>query len=104
MIAGVGFALVFVALDATQESSGVWPVLIARLGSLPLLAGTGLVTRQSLRLPRPLWPLVAVGGMFDMSANVLYLYSTNHGLLAVVAVFDGHVPGHDGLSRLHAGS
>lgn len=92
VIAGIGFALVFISLDATQEVSGVWPLAIARVGSLPLIAGTGRVTRQSLRIPRPLWPLVAIGGLFDMTANVLYLFSTNHGLLAVVAVLTAMYP------------
>lgn len=92
LVAGLGFAMVFVSLDATDPVSGLWPIAIARVGSLPLIAGAGAVMGQSLRIPRSIWPLVVVGGLFDMTANVLYLLSTTHGLLAVVAVITAMYP------------
>ncbi len=91
-IGGVGFAMVFVTLDATSENSGVWPLLVARIGALPLIALIARALQESLAVPRPMWPLIVVGGLFDMGANVLYLVATTHGMLAVVAVITAMYP------------
>lgn len=92
VVAGVGFALVFIFLDATSPEAGMWPVAVARVASLPMIASAGAVLRSPLRLPRAIWALVFVGGLCDISANLLYLESTGHGLLAVVAVLTALYP------------
>jgi drug/metabolite transporter (DMT)-like permease len=108
LAAGVGFGLFFVVLDATPPDSGLWPLLAGRVVSVTLLAG--LVLRHHLPLPiraraasrtggphppvgtgdtRALGPvllLMAVSGVFDTLANVLFLVATRLGDLGVSAV------------------
>jgi drug/metabolite transporter (DMT)-like permease len=109
LAAGVGFGLFFVGLDATPPDSGLWPLLAGRVVSVTLLAG--LVLRHHLPLPtrsravtlapsesavstrrvvrsRTLAPVVlmVVSGVFDTSANVLFLAATRLGDLGISAV------------------
>jgi drug/metabolite transporter (DMT)-like permease len=111
LAAGVGFGLFFVGLDATPPDSGLWPLLAGRVVSVTLLAG--LVLRHHLPLPtrsraatlapipgespvstrrvahsRALVPVVlmVVSGVFDTSANVLFLVATRLGDLGISAV------------------
>lgn len=85
---GVGacFGLLFVALDRTDSESGMWPLVIARLASVPMLLGLAGLTRARPVRHRPSLQLAVVAGTFDMSANVLYLLAVRGGMLAIVAV------------------
>jgi drug/metabolite transporter (DMT)-like permease len=88
--AGVGFALFFVALDATPGDSALWPLLAGRLTTAPLLTLLALTVRSPLNAPEGSsampWGLVVLSGAFDTSANVLFLLSTRSGDLGVSAV------------------
>jgi drug/metabolite transporter (DMT)-like permease len=102
--AGAGFALFFVALDATPGDSALWPLLAGRLTTAPLLtvlaaiaarrtvvaatsprdATSGSAGPQGARsMP---WGLMVVSGLFDTAANALFLFSTRSGDLGVSAV------------------
>jgi drug/metabolite transporter (DMT)-like permease len=107
--AGVGFGLFFVALAATPDDSGLWPLLGGRVTSVTLLAALVLRHRLPLRLrgrpvvrhPEPAGPplpvtgpapapfptrWMIVSGVFDTVANVLFLLSARLGDLGVSAV------------------
>ena len=87
---GVGamFGMLFVAFSRTGDT-GLWPLLTARVASLPLLVVFYLVARRRRSIERlgrrAIVPGLAVGGLVAL-ANGLYLVSTREGLLAVVAV------------------
>lgn len=85
-LVGVCFGLLFVALDRADGDSGMWPLLIARMASVPLLVG--LAAGRGLRpvRDRPSLTIAVVAGVFDMSANALYLVAVRGGMLSVVAV------------------
>lgn len=85
---GVGacFGLLFVALDRADSDSGMWPLVIARFASVPMLllvAGAG--GARPVR-HRPSLQLAAIAGVFDMGANVLYLEAVRGGMLTIVSV------------------
>lgn len=106
---GVGFGLFFVALAATPDDSGLWPLLAGRVTSVTVLAALVLWHRLPLRLrarpavllrepagpdlpvagpvaaPSPTRWMV-VSGVFDTVANVLFLLATRLGDLGVSAV------------------
>jgi drug/metabolite transporter (DMT)-like permease len=112
LAAGVGFGMFFVGVDAAPDDSGLWPLLGGRLASVTLLAV--LVLRHHLPLPTrtraaSLAPvagessvstrrdarsgtralvvvLMVVSGVFDTSANVLFLVATRMGDLGISAV------------------
>lgn len=90
--AGFGFGMIFVALAKTTPTSGLWPLIPARLVSIPTILIAAGVGRQALRVPRKVVLLGVVSGVCDMSANALYIVARRHGLLTVVAVLSAMYP------------
>lgn len=90
---GAIFGMFFVFLHQTGDGAGLWPLLAARLTSVPLLAL--LIARQvgirSFEVPR-LSRSVVVSGTLDMGANICYLLALRHGMLSVVAALTGLYP------------
>lgn len=86
---GVGFGLFFVLLSRAPASSGLWPLVGARLGSLATLATLVLVVlarHSPWRSERAALRLAVVSGALDMTANALFLLAVHRGQLALVAV------------------
>ena len=99
LLAGAGFAVIFVALDRTSSTSGAWPLVASRVVSVGLvgtfvLATLGRQRRAAVELgeaaglpPRSrVWQLAMLAGALDMSANGLYLLAVHRGLLSVIVV------------------
>ncbi len=80
------FGLLFVALDRADPDSGMWPLVIARFVSVPMLIVIALAMGARPSGHRSSTQLAVVAGVFDMGANVLYLVAVRTGLLSVVAV------------------
>jgi drug/metabolite transporter (DMT)-like permease len=92
LVAGAAFGTVFVLLGTTDERSGMWPVLGARLSSVVLLAAFVTMTRRSWRPAPGTMPTIAGAGALDASANALYLVATREGLLSLVSVLSALYP------------
>ncbi|MEN9646832.1 MAG: hypothetical protein RL238_3501 [Actinomycetota bacterium] len=86
VLVGVCFGLLFVALDRADADSGMWPLLIARIASVPMLLVLAGVRGLRLVRDRPTLSIAVVAGVFDMGANVLYLAAVRGGMLSVVSV------------------
>ena len=94
LAAGALFGLFFVCLHGTGDDAGLYPLVGARLASLPFLAVLVTARGEGLReafTVRGL-PIVVVSGVLDMAANILYLVALRHGLLAVVSALTGLYP------------
>lgn len=90
--AGLAFGIFFIVLDQAGDGAGMWPILSMRGTSLVLVAIGVFATKTKLTpAPGTLWG-IALSGMLDVAANVLYLLSTHHGLLSVVAVITSMYP------------
>ncbi len=89
---GAIFGLFFVFLHRTGSDAGVWPLLAARLTSVPVLAFLVLARRTPVRPDAALLGAVLVSGVLDMAANILFLLASRHGMLAVVAALTGLYP------------
>ena len=85
---GVGacFGLLFVAFDRTDPDSGLWPLVAARLASVPLLVVLIAMTRSRVVRDRESLSIAVAAGVFDMGANVLYLAAVRAGMLSIVSV------------------
>lgn len=89
LLAGVGFAVLFVGLDRAGSSAGLWPVAISQVTALVVV--TLLVVIRRPPGPRPPW--MATGpGLLGVAATLLYFLSTHHAPLGVVAVITSLYP------------
>jgi uncharacterized membrane protein len=97
LLAGAGFGMLFIMLDATDPAAAPWPVVGARmatgLGLTMILAARSLGGVASPFPPeRRTGLLIAVTGVFDTLANMGFLYATGRGALAVVAILSSLYP------------
>jgi drug/metabolite transporter (DMT)-like permease len=94
LLAGLGFGAYFIALAQTRADAGMVPLLAARAASVVLLGIGGLVLGgvAGLRVARPAIVPVAFCGLFDVSANVLFVLAAHSGLLALAAVLTSLYP------------
>jgi drug/metabolite transporter (DMT)-like permease len=92
-LAGVGFALLFIALDRAGTHAGAWPLLPGQLVALILIApfawraiaAGGSPQRSDLAL------IVGAGALSGI-ANLLFLAATGRGQLAIIAVVTSLYP------------
>ena len=92
ILAGIGFGSLFVLLERTSEDSGMWPLVAARMTSVPILVLIVVVTRARPGGDRRTLLLALLAGVLDMGANVLYLLAVRRGLLSIVAVITSLYP------------
>ncbi len=92
MVAGVGFGAFFIFLANTSPSSGVWPLVGARLGSLALVWLLLVALPGTVSIRTETTPLIVGAGLLDIVANALYLYAARGGLLTIVAVLASLYP------------
>ena len=90
--AGLAFGAFFIFLDLGGDDTGVWPLVGMRVSSLVLVTVIALSLRRPLRPPPRTFIGIAGAGLLDVSANVLYLLATRHGLLTLVAVLTSMYP------------
>ncbi len=92
LIAGGGFALLFIGLDRAGSGSGLWPVAAASVAELVAALGVAAVT-GNVRLPggRPRW-LAVLTGAAGALGTILYFLATHEGFLAVTAVLTSLYP------------
>jgi drug/metabolite transporter (DMT)-like permease len=91
LVAGAAFGLFFVVLDATPADSGLWPLVGSRIGGTVLLLG--LLAAAPRPLPgRASIPPIALAGLTDMLANLLFLLATRAGLLSLASLLTSLYP------------
>jgi drug/metabolite transporter (DMT)-like permease len=93
VLAGLGFALLFIAIDRAGTRAGAWPLLPGQIISLVLIAPfayRGL--RATGRPTSSATALTLLAGVLSGTANLLFLAATGHGQLAIVAVVTALYP------------
>jgi drug/metabolite transporter (DMT)-like permease len=90
--AGIGFATVFVLLDATGDATGMLPFVPMKATAIVLLLAAGTAARQPLVVGRAVVPLVIGVVLLDNAANLTFLLATRSGLLTVAAVLSSLYP------------
>ncbi len=92
VIAGIGFASIFIAYDRVSDDAGFWPLIAARLTSIAVMVVLALSKRGEISGVRASLTLCMVSGLLDMSANVFYLMAIKRGMLSIVAVIAALYP------------
>ncbi|MFI0419334.1 EamA family transporter [Spongiactinospora sp. 9N601] len=86
LAAGAGFGGFFILVAQAPHDAGLWPLAGARTVSIALVVVLALITRRTVRPGPGALPIIAVSGVLDMLANMLYLLAAQRGLLSLVAV------------------
>jgi len=92
LLAALGFGLYFVFADRAADESVPFAVATARGVSLLLAFTAVLVVGVSLRSGRASLLVLAVIGLCDVGANMLFSLATTRGYLSVVAVLSALYP------------
>lgn len=86
VVAGLGFGIFFIGLDAAAADRPGWAILAVRVGGITTVLAALLVSRPRLAEVGAAWPVLVVIGVFDVSATVLIAFASTKGVLPVVAV------------------
>jgi drug/metabolite transporter (DMT)-like permease len=92
LLAALGFGLYFVFADRAADESVPWAVATARGSSLLLAFLAALYVGASLRPGRSVLPVLAVIGLCDVGANMLFSLATTRGFLSIVSVLSALYP------------
>mgnify|MGYP001193105742 CR=1 FL=1 len=92
LLSGALFGILFLILDSVAEEAGLWPLVGARLASVPFLAVLALGTHTALRPARSSMRHIVPCGLFDMGANAFLILAFGRGLLVLVAVISSLYP------------
>jgi drug/metabolite transporter (DMT)-like permease len=82
---GIALGAWYTCLRFTSVAAGLWPLVMARAVSLPVLILWTRVRGRSLVLPRSVLLIALPSGVLDILANVCYLIAVRHGMLSIVA-------------------
>jgi drug/metabolite transporter (DMT)-like permease len=91
LLAGVAFGLFFILFHAASHA-GVTAFVSGRFGSMVAALVTAFLTGTSPVIRRSAVRIIAIGGVFDGTGVVLYLYATHTGLLSVSALLTSFYP------------
>lgn len=92
LLAALGFGLYFVFADRAAEESVPYAVAVARGTSLLLAFAVALAVGVALRADRASLPALAVVGLCDVGANMLFSLATTRGFLSIVSVLAALYP------------
>ncbi len=93
VLAGLGFALLFIALDRAGTHAGAWPLIPGQLVGVLLVAPFAYRGLIASGKPPPSAVALTLGaGVLSGIANLLFLAATGRGELAIVAVLTSLYP------------
>lgn len=92
LISGLCFAGVFICLHSVSGETRLWPVFTARATSM-VTVGIYTFTRGYWVMPsRPLLPLIALAGLFDVLGSYCFVMASHAGRLDMVTLFASLYP------------
>jgi drug/metabolite transporter (DMT)-like permease len=92
VLAGLGFGLLFACVGQIPDTSGLWPLALTQLVSVPAVVALALLLRAAW-LPRDRvarWALLC--GPLGTGAVLAFLLATQHGFLTVAGVLASLYP------------
>jgi drug/metabolite transporter (DMT)-like permease len=92
LASGTVIGLFFLCLARTGRDAGLWPLLVARLVSVPFFGLIAVAGRRALMMSPRVALIVIGGGALDMLANLLYQLAAHRGPLSVVVTLASLYP------------
>jgi drug/metabolite transporter (DMT)-like permease len=91
LLGGVLVGTFLVLLDQTPDGSGLWPLVGARMASLTMLGTWAFAKKATLPTREDLRP-IALSGVLDMTANVLFLLAARAAPLTLASLLTSMSP------------
>jgi drug/metabolite transporter (DMT)-like permease len=92
LLAGVGFALLFIGLDRAGSGSGLWPVVAATAGEFAAALVAAVAVRSFALCSGRARLLAVITGVAGATGTILFFFATHQGFLAVTAVLTSLYP------------
>ena len=92
LLAGVGFALLFIGLDRAGSGSGLWPVVAATVGEFAAALVAAAAVRSFTLCGGRARLLAVLAGAGGAAGTILFFFATHQGFLAVTAVLTSLYP------------
>lgn len=93
LVAGIGFGTYFILIHGVAQEATLWPMIASRAGGTLVLVAVLFLRRESPKIPRAGWPLVAVSGTLDVGGNLFYVLAAQTGRMDIAAVLSSLYPG-----------
>jgi drug/metabolite transporter (DMT)-like permease len=93
LLAGVGFGLYFILMNAATRQTTLWPMVYSRGAGLLAMALFIIVRRDSFITIRAAWPVMILNGILDVGGNFFYVLAGQAGRLDISAVLSSLFPG-----------
>ena len=93
LLAGVGFGLYFILMNAATRQTTLWPMVYSRSAGLLAMALFIIIRRDSFATVRAAWPVMILNGILDVGGNFFYILAGQAGRLDVSAVLSSLFPG-----------
>jgi drug/metabolite transporter (DMT)-like permease len=92
IIAGLGFGLFMILIDQVQSSSVFWPLVGARMATIPTFILVASYKKQ-IKIPNlKFLPLIALASLLDTSGTVFYVLASKTGRLDIAAILTSMYP------------
>lgn len=98
--AAFSFAIFVIAMSQTSESAGLWPLLPARIISIPVGFAVLAITSTTAAPVRSLLRLIAFVGITDIAASSAIVLAVQRGPLGINAVISSLYPAFTVLAAL----
>ncbi|HEY3503906.1 MAG TPA: EamA family transporter [Actinocatenispora sp.] len=92
LLAGAGFAVLFIALGRVPAGSGLWPLSLGQAVATATILVSGLIAGSRLLPPRTAAGPALIVGVLGGAATILYLFAVQRSLLSVAAVLTSLYP------------
>lgn len=92
LVAGAGFAVLFIGLARAGTHSGAWPLVPGQAMAVATVVTIGLLSGSTGGTWRAAWWPAVLTGVGGGTANLFYLAATGYGQLSVVAVVTALYP------------
>ena len=92
ILAGFGFGIYFILLHRGSQDGFFWPMVSSRLAGVVTMVIYTLATRQSFLPSAPVWPLIILNGILDVTGNGFYILAGQAGRMDVAAVLASLYP------------
>ena len=79
LLAGVGFGLYFILMNAATRETTLWPMVYSRGAGLLAMALFIIVRRDSFVTVRAAWPVMILNGILDVGGNFFYVLAGQAG-------------------------